>query len=106
MSDGAGSFVVQCLTIMCVHVISFFFIHFVWQQSKIAWNSVVEEVVWSVLPCISQSVFALKARDERWSWKLCRAMFDHDVRSCFLLLYSTLCGTGAVIEDSMESKIG
>ena len=37
------------------------------QQSKIAWNSVVDEVVWQVLLCISQSAFALEAKDERSS---------------------------------------
>ena len=91
MSDGAGSFVVQCLTIMCVHVWSFFFISFcvaLGQESKIARNSVVEEVVWSVLPCISQSAFALKVRDGRMA------------PSFFLLRMAP----GAAVEDSMKIK--
>ena len=67
---------------MRVHVFRFLFPSCgTGQQSKIAWTSVVEEVVWKVLLCISQSAIALEAKDERWSWKLRRAKFDHDVRS-------------------------
>ena len=58
------------------------------KQSKMAWNSVVEEVVWSVLPCISQSAFALKVRDGRMA------------PSFFLLRMAP----GAAVEDSMKIK--
>ena len=44
------------------------------QQSKIAWNSVVEEVVWKAMEL-----------------EVARTMLDHDVRSCFQLLLYFLC---------------
>ena len=58
------------------------------QRSKIAWNSVVEEVVWKVLLRIFQFVCALKARDGRMA------------PSFFLLRMAP----GAAVEDSMKIK--
>ena len=75
------------------------------QQSQIAQNCVVEEVVWTVSLCISQFAGALKMRDERWSWKLCRTMFVHDVRSCFQLLLLLLLLLLLCVELGQQSKM-
>ena len=72
----------------CFHLLLYFLSVALGQESKIARNSVVEEVVWSVLPCISQSAFALKVRDGRMA------------PSFFLLRMAP----GAAVEDSMKIK--
>ena len=75
------------------------------QQSQIAQNCVVEEAVWIVLLCISQSVFASKVRDERSGSKFCRTLFDHDVRSCFQLLLFLCAALGQQSQIAWNSVV-